>query len=157
VNHTELTLSSYWLGGCGGCRLSRTDAAVWLQDAARCFNIVEHGWEQHPGSHVDITLIEGAVADAADQPLLLSIRERSRIVIALGACALDGNRTTHRTHARPGSPPPPDRLPVSGVIGVDISIPGCAPPVELVRYVLQQLAAGEQTSVIRRQLGQASK
>src|SRR5512139_2265453 len=46
--------------------------------------------------NVDVTLIEGAVANEEQEELLKFARERSKILISLGDCAVTGNVTALR-------------------------------------------------------------
>jgi NAD-reducing hydrogenase small subunit len=117
---------------------------------------------------VDLTLIEGAVANEDHLHLLRLIRERTRILVAFGDCAVTGNVTAMRNtlggadvvlrrsylegkdlHARV----PDDRavlpmlvdrvVPVHQVVQVDFFLPGCPPPAERIRALLQPLLAGQ--------------
>jgi NAD-reducing hydrogenase small subunit len=114
---------------------------------------------------VDITLIEGAVANADNLELLQQIRKRSRIVVSLGDCAVTGNVTSLRNfftvddlltavyHAGPGSAPhgaAPELpallsrvLPLHQVVAVDAFIPGCPPDAERIWTALAALLRGE--------------
>jgi NAD-reducing hydrogenase small subunit len=114
---------------------------------------------------VDITLIEGAVANADNLELLQQVRERSRIVVSLGDCAVTGNVTSLRNfftvddlltavyHAGPGSAPhgaAPELptllsrvLPLHQVVAVDAFIPGCPPDAERIWTALTALLRGE--------------
>jgi NAD-reducing hydrogenase small subunit len=116
---------------------------------------------------VDVTLVEGAVANEDHLALVRAVRARTRLLVAVGDCAVTGNVTALRNGpggaapvlarvfrelAEPGGEVPRepgilpillDRvLPVHHVVAVDVSVPGCPPaPAELLR-VLEPALAG---------------
>jgi NAD-reducing hydrogenase small subunit len=116
---------------------------------------------------VDATLIEGAVANLENLELLERIRERSRLVISFGDCAITGNVTSLRNffpvddlltavyHAGPGSAPHgtdaikelppllPRVLPLHQAVSVDAYIPGCPPEPDRILAALTALVKGE--------------
>jgi NAD-reducing hydrogenase small subunit len=116
---------------------------------------------------VDVALIEGAVANADNLELLVQIRERSRLLVSFGDCAVTGNVTSLRNffsvddlltavyHAGPGSAPHgadavqvlpallPRVLPLHQVVTVDAYIPGCPPAPETIWTALSALLKGE--------------
>jgi NAD-reducing hydrogenase small subunit len=49
---------------------------------------------------VDVTLIEGAVANEEQLEMLKKVRIRTKILISLGDCAVDGNVTALRNSWR---------------------------------------------------------
>jgi NAD-reducing hydrogenase small subunit len=117
--------------------------------------------------NVDVALIEGAVANMDNLELLEQIRERSRILVSFGDCAVTGNVTSLRNffsvddlltavyHAGPGSAPHgaealrelpvllPRVLPLHQVVTVDAYIPGCPPDPERIWTLLSALLRNE--------------
>jgi NAD-reducing hydrogenase small subunit len=119
-------------------------------------------------SHVDVTLVEGAVANVDHWELIHRVRDNSRIVVSFGDCAVNGNVTAMRNpHGDPidllrdcyhrGDPPesglpvdPPvvplllDRVwPVHQVVPVDFFLPGCPPEAVLIYDVTAGLLTGQ--------------
>jgi NAD-reducing hydrogenase small subunit len=119
-------------------------------------------------ARVDLTLVEGAVANADHLALIRRIRERTHVLVALGDCAVTGNVTALRNalgSALPvldrvyrdaevlgaGIPDEPgilpnllDRvLPVHHVVKVDHFLPGCPPHPDLLHEALSRLLAGK--------------
>lgn len=113
--------------------------------------------------NVDLALVEGAVASHEHLELIRAVRERTRVLVALGDCAVTGNVTALRnplgpvapilqrvyepSGAVPGEPGvlPAllDRvLPVHQVVPVDVFLPGCPPPAPRIRAALEALLAG---------------
>ena len=166
---SKLRLATAWLAGCSGCHMSFLDLGERLVEIAAAVELVYGPLvdtkEFPPG--VDITLIEGAVANVDNLELLQQIRERSRIVVSLGDCAVTGNVTSLRNffsvddlltavyHAGPGSAPQrtvagqelpallPRVLPLHQVVAVDAFIPGCPPDAERIWTALAALLRGE--------------
>jgi NAD-reducing hydrogenase small subunit len=117
--------------------------------------------------NVDITLIEGAVANYEQAAFLKEVRARSKILIAMGDCAITGNvpalRNTIKDSAnavlqrafvensdtQPVVPTDVPKLlrkiyPLHEVVKVDYYIPGCPPPAGNIAYVLTELLAGKE-------------
>ncbi len=118
--------------------------------------------------NVDVTLVEGAVANLDNLKLALEVRERSRIVVSFGDCAVTGNVPSLRNklgvddlltavyHEGPGKHPPGDEsagnvlpellpkvLPLHQVIDVDAFVPGCPPDAERIWTAVSAILAGE--------------
>jgi NAD-reducing hydrogenase small subunit len=116
---------------------------------------------------VDVTLVEGAVANVDHLALAQRIRERSKLVVSFGDCAVTGNVTSLRNRLAvddlltqvykegPGKAPRGDEadhvmpallsrvLPLHQVIEVDAFIPGCPPDSERIWLAIQTLLGGE--------------
>lgn len=165
----KLRLATAWLGGCSGCHMSFLDLGERLIEIANSIELVYGPLvdaKEFPEG-VDVTLIEGAVANADNLELLGQIRERSRILVSFGDCAVTGNVTSLRNfftvddlltavyHAGPGSAPHgaeavqvlpallPRVLPLHQVVTVDAYIPGCPPDPERIWTALSALLRGE--------------
>jgi len=115
--------------------------------------------------NVDVTLIEGAVANEEQLKMLKEAREKTKILISLGDCAITGNVTALRNALKDGdkavlemafidtsevNPQIPTDVPellkkvrpLHEIVKVDFFIPGCPPPADLITYVLTELLAG---------------
>ncbi len=102
-------------GDCGGCRAELAAAFGPVHDVQRLgADIVV------TPRHADALLVTGPVTAAMREPLLRAHAAMSepRIVIAAGACAIDG-------HIFAGAPAVVG--PLSALLPVDIFIPGCPP------------------------------
>jgi len=90
--------ATVWLGGCSGCHMSLLDIDEWVIDLAEMVDVVFTpiaDIKEFP-QDVDIVLVEGAVANEENLEMLLRVRERSKILIAFGDCAVTGNVTAMR-------------------------------------------------------------
>ena len=166
----RVKLATLWLAGCSGCHMSFLDLDEYLIELAQVAEIV---WspivdrKEYP-SGVDVVLVEGAVANEEHLTMIQRVRERSRILVSFGDCAVTGNVTALRNAlgsalpvlqrayiddlgpaARIPSqegilPKLLDRvLPVHQVVQVDAFIPGCPPPAARIRLAVEQLIAGQ--------------
>ena len=162
-------VATAWLGGCSGCHMSFLDLDERLLDLARRMDLVYSpivDAKEFPEG-VDVALVEGAVANEDHVALARRIRERTRVLVALGDCAVTGNVTAIRNslggalpvlerayldpadlHA--GIPSEPgilprllDRvLPLHQVVRVDVWLPGCPPSADVIGEALEALLAG---------------
>ena len=165
----KIRLATAWLGGCAGCHMSFLDLDERLIDLAGIVELVYSpiaDVKEFP-PNVDVTLVEGAVANMDNLKLALDIRERSRLVVSFGDCAVTGNVPSLRNrlgvddlltavyHEGPGRHPTGGEadaimpelltkvLPLHQVIGVDAFIPGCPPDAERIWAAVSALLAGE--------------
>lgn len=165
----RLKLATIWLGGCSGCHMSLLDMDSWLFDLAAQTELVYSplaDQKRFPDG-VDLTLVEGAVANADHLALAREARRKSRIIVALGDCAVTGNVTAMRNrlgppgellqeiYGRADDPPslvPADSslvpplltrvLPLHAVVAVDHFLPGCPPSAARIRALLEALLTG---------------
>jgi NAD-reducing hydrogenase small subunit len=113
---------------------------------------------------VDVVLIEGAVSSQHDLELVRTVRQRSKLVVSLGDCAVTGNvpamRNAHPARklleriyvegAQPSAGVPSDgvpallrqAVPVHEVVKVDLHVPGCPPAASSIAFVLTELLEG---------------
>ena len=160
-------LATIWLSGCSGCHMSFLDQDELLVDLAKKIQLVYSPLvdvKTFP-ENVDVTLIEGAVANEEQLDLLKEARARTKVLISLGDCAVTGNVTALRnawedsdkailekefidnSDVNPKIPTEVPKLlkkvrPLHEVVKVDYFIPGCPPSAGLINYVLTELLAG---------------
>jgi NAD-reducing hydrogenase small subunit len=174
---TKVKVATVWLSGCAGCHMSFLDldeTLIELADRIELLNSPLTDLKTFPEEGVDVTLVEGAVANEEHYELVHLIREKSKIVIALGDCAVTGNvpamrngipvesvlegiygtdRTTTGNLPREVVPPLLDRVrPVHEVIPVDLFLHGCPPPAEVIGKALLALLDGEAPQLVGRDL-----
>ncbi len=173
IQTQKARLATVWLDGCSGCHMSLLDMdETLLAIAPRVALVFSPLVDTHEfPSDVDITLVEGAVSNEADLAMAKQLRTASRLVVALGDCAVTANvpgmRNTvsvsallARVYASGSDPskapaervPPllPRALPLHEVIQVDLHIPGCPPRPATLVHVLTELLAGRQPSLAGR-------
>jgi NAD-reducing hydrogenase small subunit len=113
---------------------------------------------------VDVTLVEGAVSSEEDLERIRRIRARTRVLVSLGDCAVTGNVPAMRNRFGAGAvlqraylenatldaQVPREVIPVlldaarpvHELVPVDVFVPGCPPPADLIHQVLSELVAG---------------
>ena len=163
-------IGTCWLDGCSGCHMSLLDLderiVAVLEKADIVFGplVDAQEWPEN----VDVAIIEGAVSSQDDLELARTARERSKIVVALGDCAVTGNVPSMRNGlptrallervyiqgatAQPGVTPavPPDGVPallkqagpLDSAIRVDVHVPGCPPKPDAILFVVGELLEG---------------
>lgn len=151
-----IRLATVWLAGCSGCHMNLLNLHQGLLEIlARCELVYSPLMDVkvYPEA-VDIVLVEGAVANQDNREMARVIRERTRTVISLGDCAVNGNVSALRNPAGLAvtlersygesfrsaelTRLEPQVLPLHQVIAVDAYIPGCPPDVLLIRQELEQ-------------------
>jgi NAD-reducing hydrogenase small subunit len=174
-----IRLATVWLGGCSGCHMSFLDLDEGLITLAERVQLVYSpiaDIKEYPEG-VDVALVEGAVANDEHLHLIRRIRQRTTHLVSFGDCAVTGNVTAMRNPlgaaepvltrayleaadvaaqipADPGIVPVLlDRvLPLHEVVRVDTFLPGCPPPADRIRAVLEQVMAGRQPVLAGRDL-----
>lgn len=163
----KIRLATAWLGGCAGCHMSFLDLDERLLDLAQVAELVYSpiaDIKEFP-TDVDVTLVEGAVANTDHLELIQHIRERSKIVVSFGDCAVTGNVPSLRNflpvddlltqvyHEGPGKAPPgaddkvmpvllPKVVALHQAIKVDVFIPGCPPDPDRIWATVSGLLQG---------------
>jgi NAD-reducing hydrogenase small subunit len=162
----KIRLATVWLDGCSGCHMSLLDMDEAILNVAKKVDVVYGPLvdaQEFPKA-VDVTLIEGAVSSQHDLEKVRTIRQRSKLVVSLGDCAVTGNvpsmRNVHPARkmleriyvdgAQESKVVPSDgvpallraAVPVHEVVKVDLHVPGCPPPAKAILFVLGELMEG---------------
>jgi len=169
----KVRVATMWFSGCAGCHMSLLDIDETLIDLAARIDVRNSpltDLKAFPEDGVDVTLIEGAVANEEHLHLVRTAREKSKIIVALGDCAVTGNVPALRNgfdsnqmiQAIYGSPATSNgalpfdvvpRLlgrvsPLAEVIPVDFFVHGCPPPAGLIAKVILALLDGETPELV---------
>ena len=100
---SKLKLATVWLDGCSGCHMSFLDMDERLLELAELVDMVYSpivDTKEFP-DEVDIALVEGAVASVDDEKKIKKIRAHSKLLIAMGDCAVTGNVPSMRNPIGP--------------------------------------------------------
>jgi NAD-reducing hydrogenase small subunit len=162
----KVKLATTWMDACSGCHMSIFDMDERLLELADHVDFVYTPLVDHKEfpQDVDVVLLTGSVSYDEDSEKLTKMRKRSRIVVALGDCAVSGNVPVMRNPFKVSevlersyietadvNPQIPTKLvpelnpyvkPIHEVIKVDVFVQGCPPSADIVYYVLTELVAG---------------
>jgi len=159
----KVKVATVWLDGCSGCHMSLLDMDAAIIALARRIDIVYGPLvdAQEFPEDVDVTLVEGAVSSQDDLNKIQKIRQRTKILLSMGDCAVTGNVPAMRNSVPvqkllqrvyiEGSDEkkaiPTDRVPtllkqarpVREFVKVDLCLPGCPPPAKAIFGVISDL------------------
>ncbi|MBL8146215.1 MAG: NADP oxidoreductase [Anaerolineae bacterium] len=162
----KIKLATVWLDGCSGCHMSFLDMDEQLLALADAITLVYSplvDFKEFPPD-VDVTLVEGAVSSEEDLHKIQMIRQRTKLLVSLGDCAITGNVPSMRNPFGPEAilerayledglinpviptvnvPPLLKTVqPVHTVVPVDVFVPGCPPPAGVIYEAVAALTEG---------------
>jgi NAD-reducing hydrogenase small subunit len=163
----KLRVATTSLAGCFGCHMSILDIDE------RLFALLEKvEFDRSPITDIkevgecDVGIIEGGLCNDENVRVLREFRRKCRVLIALGACAVNGGLPAQRNHlslplilqevyrSDPGAkyglipddpelPLPLNKVhPLHEVVKIDYFIPGCPPSADEIWRVFTDLLAG---------------
>jgi NAD-reducing hydrogenase small subunit len=163
---SKLKVATVWLDGCSGCHMSFLDMDERLLKLAELIEVVYSpivDAKVFP-DEVDIALVEGAVASVDDEAKIKKVRAHSKMLIAMGDCAVAGNVPSMRNPIGPESildrayienadlqPQIPCVVvpkllkvvrPIHEFGPVDVFLPGCPPSADTFHTALVALVTG---------------
>ncbi len=165
-------LAVYTANGCRVCENSILDVHFQVSpftpwaDVGFWPYLTGSQWQDLDGDHrFDLCLFAGAVRTVDDRSAALRLREKSRLMLAVGACSAFGGMpgllnlngaadkadlVVPEKSAEPALPRTESRVSaLSDIVAVDYVVPGCPPPKNLLWAAIQALICpGECTSRI---------
>ncbi len=162
----KIKFATIWLDGCSGCHMSLLDIDEDLLDIFSKVEIV-YGplvdFKKFPYG-VDIILVEGAVSNYKDEEKIVEIREKTKVLVSFGDCAVTSNIPGMRNYCKindlmqrayvdnadtkektPNIGIPhlmPHARPIHEFVTVDLFLPGCPPPASVIHYAISELIDG---------------
>ncbi|UCV14332.1 NADH-quinone oxidoreductase subunit B family protein [Quatrionicoccus australiensis] len=161
----KLRVATTSLSGCFGCHMSLLDIDERLLELA---HLVE--FDRSPITDIkhcgpcDIGLVEGGVCNAENVHVLRELRANCKVLVALGACAVNGGLPAQRNNVDvnkcltqvyrnadgvvqvPNDPELPlllDKVyPINEIVRVDYFLPGCPPSGDTIWKFLTDLLTG---------------
>ena len=162
----KVRIATVWLDGCSGCHMSFVDMDERILDLAPKIDLVYSplvDFKVFP-DNVDVTIVEGAVASDEDFHKIQMIRQKTRLLVALGDCAITSNipgmrnpfgvkacmdrayienAQNNQMHPNQVVPKLLERVrPVHEVVKVDAFIPGCPPHADTIFNAVLALVEG---------------
>ncbi len=163
----KIRLATSWLDGCSGCHMSLLDIDERLLEVFSAADIV-YGplvdFKDFPKG-VDIALVEGAVSSDEDEEKIIKIRNCTKTLVSFGDCAITANIPGMRNYfpqtelfqrayfenADVNQKTPfvgiphllPQSRPIHEVVTVDVFLPGCPPPADVIFYAISELIEGK--------------
>jgi NAD-reducing hydrogenase small subunit len=163
---TKARVATVWLDGCSGCHMSLLDIDERLISLADKIDLVYSPLvdaKKFP-ANVDVVLVEGSISNEDDLHKIKIVRKNSKVLVALGDCAVTGNIPSMRTvfplekvlervyedNATINKQVPtkivPKLLervmPLHEVVSVDIYLPGCPPSADNIFFTISELLEG---------------
>ena len=168
MSEPKVKIATCSLAGCFGCHMSLLDLDERLFELAERVEL-----DRSPLTDIkelgdcDLGLIEGGVCNAENVHVLMEFRARCKILVAIGACALNGGVPALRnqydlkecleeSYLRgvglvnpqiPSDPEIPLLLnqvhPLHEVVKIDYFLPGCPPSADAIWTFVNQLLSGQ--------------
>jgi NAD-reducing hydrogenase small subunit len=162
-------VASDWMCGCAGCHMSLLDMDERILKVLELVDLRATpitDLKEPDESGVDVGVLEGGINNSANEEVARKMRSRSKILVALGDCAVFGGVPAMRNFCgveaalkqayedadsnEPGSKIPNDpelatmtqTRAVQEVVAVDYNVPGCPPDADVIFHVLAELAQG---------------
>src|SRR5512134_1818979 len=162
-------IASDWICGCAGCHMSLLDMderILKIVELADLRSTPITDLKEPDESGVDVGILEGGINNSANEEVAHKMRARSKILVALGDCAVFGGVPalrnmcgiqealrrayveTESTDAEGKIPDDPELATMTKVralhevVPVDVFVPGCPPDPDTIFYVLSELAQG---------------
>lgn len=162
---SAVRIATLWLDGCSGCHMSLLDMDERLLDLIPRIELVYSplvDFKEFP-ENVDVTFVEGAVGNKDHLEQIQLIRDRTSTLVSFGDCAVTANIPGMRNKLKAQDvlahsygehademfsmegqiPLILDKaLPIHEIVKVDLFIPGCPPPAEIIFQALSELVNG---------------
>jgi NAD-reducing hydrogenase small subunit len=170
----KIRVATTWLEACAGCHMSFLDIDERIIELLKHIELTSSpitDLKHPPESGVDVGIVTGGIGNVDELEEVQVMRERSKLLIALGDCAVTGGICTMRNPfgketvlrtgyietastvdgTRPGSEDLPELtenvMAIDQVVPVDLYLFGCPPNADRIWYVLSELIAGRMPKV----------
>ena len=166
----KVTLCMDWMDACSGCEMSVLDIDERIVELLKHVQLLSTpitDLKHPPVEGCDVGILTGSVSNDHQEHIAKMFRERCKVLIALGDCAVFGGICTMRNffdtedvlrrgYVETESTAPGQQIPrspeiatlfpqvkaLNQVVKVDLHIPGCPPPADAIWFALTELLAG---------------
>lgn len=170
---TKARVATVWMDGCSGCHMSFLDMDERILEIAPLLDLVYSplvDFKEFP-EDVDVTIVEGAVSSTEDLEKLRMIRQRTKILVSLGDCAVTSNvpgmrnpftvkeimerayiENAQNNQSLPDQVIPPllpRSQPLHQYVKVDVFVPGCPPNADAIFYAVSELLHGRMPDIAK--------
>lgn len=162
-------VASDWMAGCSGCHMSLLDIDERIVKVAELVDLRATpitDLKEPDASGVDVGILEGGINNTYNEEVAHKMRSRSKILVALGDCAVFGGvpamrnfcgiqEALRRAYIETESTDEEGKIPddpelavptqvraLHEVVPVDVFVPGCPPDADVIFYVLAELGQG---------------
>ena len=96
---SKAKIAMYWAGSCGGCDISLLEIGPHLLELVAGADVVfwpcaadfkYHHVVGYPDGYIDLCLFNGSVRNSEQERLARLLRQKSKTLVAYGACAISG-------------------------------------------------------------------
>ena len=94
-------VATVWLEGCSGCHMSFLDLDEGLLDVVGAVDLTVTpitDFKDYKFPEVTLGIVEGAVANVEQKKIVLKLREKSKLLMVWGDCAVFGGINSMRNH-----------------------------------------------------------
>ena len=161
----KVRVGTIWLDGCSGCHMSFLDMDERLVELSQYMDVVYSPYvdAKEIPTDIDLFIVEGALSTDHDIKIIKEIRKNSKLILALGDCAVTGNISAMKNlfgtdavlqkgyfdlvdHNESGEYPSQmipkllDKvIPLNEAIDVDYFVPGCPTPADAIYEVIKAI------------------
>ena len=162
-------VSSDWMAGCAGCHMSLLDMDERLAQVVELADLRATpitDLKEPDATGVDVGVLEGGINNSSNEEVAHKMRSRCKILVALGDCAVFGGvpamrnfftieESLRRAYVETESTDESGRIPddpelavptkvraLHEVVPVDVFVPGCPPPADVIFFALCELVEG---------------
>ena len=157
----KLQIAFFDFTGCEGCQLNKLNFEKDLLDILELVEIVEFREAMdNRADRYDIAFVEGSISTPSCVERIKDIRHRTKILVALGACAVSGGINAMKNlypldwvketvygqhkHLFPSIPVQP----VSAIVKVDYVVRGCPMSAPEYMHIFKSLVLGREPEII---------